>query len=145
MNLKHIILILIVTITFTCNLNAKPKLYGTIKVTEVTSIYDADTFRVNIAGWPGIVGKHMSIRVNGIDAPELRGKCKLEIANARSAKQATVELLRNATVIELRNMKRGKYFRIIADVYVDGISLGESLISRGLAVPYDGGKRRSWC
>ena len=54
--------------------------------------------------------------------------------------------LRAAKKIELRNMKRGKYFRIVADVYVDGKSLGDMLIKRSLAVPYDGGhKGKDWC
>ncbi|MCJ7765924.1 MAG: thermonuclease family protein [Thiovulaceae bacterium] len=43
-------------------------------------------------------------------------------------------------------MKREKYFRILADVYVDGEALGEMLIYNGLAVPYDGGhKGKEWC
>ncbi|MFV1985198.1 MAG: thermonuclease family protein, partial [Thiohalomonadales bacterium] len=68
-----------------------------------------------------------------------------EKTNARIAKKVTVELLRNAKVVELRDMKRGKYFRIIADVYIDGQSLADILINKGLAVTYDGGKRQSWC
>jgi len=31
------------------------KNYGSIVVDEVTSIYDGDTFRVNINSWPAIV------------------------------------------------------------------------------------------
>ena len=45
------------------------KEYGDVEISEVTSIYDADTFRVNIEGYPPIVGKSISIRVNGVDAP----------------------------------------------------------------------------
>ena len=42
-------------------------------------------------------------------------------------------------------MQRGKYFRILADVYVDGISLADNLIKAGHARVYDGGKRLGWC
>ena len=43
-------------------------------------------------------------------------------------------------------MERGKYFRIAADVYVDGESLGDMLIAAGVAVRYDGGKKtHKWC
>ena len=43
-------------------------------------------------------------------------------------------------------MERGKYFRIVADVYVDGENLAEALIDSGMAVKYDGGKKNtSWC
>jgi micrococcal nuclease len=37
-------------------------------------------------------------------------------------------------------MQREKYFRIVADVNVDGGSLGQELIDQELAKPYDGGK-----
>jgi len=120
--------------------------YGSVRVSEVTSIYDGDTFRVNIDGYPALIGSRMGIRVNGIDTPEMRGKCQQEKALARAAKQFTVAQLRAAKTIELRNMKRGKYFRVVADVYVDGKDLGKMLIDRGLAVVYDGGhKAKDWC
>ena len=46
----------------------------------------------------------------------------------------------------LRNTKRGKYFRIVADVYVDNKNLTDILISSGLGVAYDGGtKAKDWC
>ena len=32
------------------------------------------------------------------------------------------------------NMMRGKYFRIVADVYADGENLAEALIDTGIAV-----------
>lgn len=122
------------------------KTYGEAQVLSVTSIYDADTFRVNIDGFPAIVGKRIPIRVNGIDAAEIKGKCKKEKLLAREAKQHTVSMLRAGKVITLKNMKRGKYFRIVADVYVDGKSLADSLIEAGLAVRYNGGKKvKNWC
>ncbi|HGX92428.1 MAG TPA: thermonuclease family protein, partial [Candidatus Tenderia sp.] len=34
-------------------------------VSRVVSIYDADTFRVDINGWPPIIGSNMPIRVLG--------------------------------------------------------------------------------
>ncbi len=120
--------------------------FGDVVVSEVTSIYDGDTFRVNLAGYPKLIGYRIGIRVNGIDTPEMRGKCAQEKALAREAKQVTVAALRAAKKIELKNMKRGKYFRIVADVYVDGKNLGALLIAKNLAVMYDGGhKAKDWC
>jgi len=94
--------------------------YGNITVTEIRSIYDADTFKVFIPEWPDVIGKSISIRILGIDAPEMRGKCKVEKDAARAAKQFTVDKLRSAETVELRGIQRGKYFRILANVYVDG-------------------------
>ena len=119
--------------------------YGNATVSEVRTIYDGDSFRVTINGWPDIIGKSVPIRMLGVDTPEMRGKCKSEKLAARRAKQHTVELLRSGKMIELTNMQRGKYFRILANVIIDGKSLGDSLVSNGLARRYDGGKRGGWC
>jgi len=124
---------------------ASEKIYGSVVVDEVTSIYDGDTFRVNIKGWPTIIGKRIPIRVKGIDTPELRGKCQKEKELARKAKQNTVKLLRDAKKIELQNIDRGKYFRILADVFIDGHSLADDLINKKMAVKYAGGKKVNWC
>lgn len=122
------------------------KTYGSAVVTEVTSIYDGDTFRANLKGYPAIIGERIGIRINGIDTPEMHGQCQKEKTLARRAKELTVTQLRGAKKIELRNMKRGKYFRIVADVYVDGRNLGRTLIDNALAVEYDGGhKGKDWC
>jgi len=126
-------------------LNAKTNSYGNATVAEITSIYDGDTFRANIEGFPTIIGEHMSIRINGIDTPELRGKCPQEKAQAKLAKQFTVKHLRAAKRITLKNIKRGKYFRLIADVYVDDINLAEQLIKYNHAIAYHGKTKNDWC
>lgn len=124
----------------------KDKNYGDFTVSEVASIYDWDTFRANIKGLHSLIGERIGIRVAGVDTPEIRGKCKKERELALKAKNITVEVLRSAKVIELRNAKRGKYFRIIADVFVDDKKLSDILIASDLAVLYDGDtKARDWC
>ena len=125
--------------------NASPN-YGSMIISGITSVYDGDTFRANIADYPPIVGENIGIRINGIDTPEMKGKCNRESALAKFAQEHTEKTLLSAKVIELRNMKRGKYFRIVADVYVDGVNLGEQLVNQGFAVIYDGqSSRRDWC
>ncbi len=125
--------------------NASDDSYGSVLVDEVTSIYDGDTFRVNINSWPEVIGRRVPVRIAGIDTPEMRGKCKEEKELSLLAKQFTVMSLRTAKVIELRDIHRGKYFRLIADVYVDGKSVAKELISNKMAVNYDGGKKVNWC
>jgi endonuclease YncB( thermonuclease family) len=118
-----------------------PKSYGDIVITKIVSVYDGDTFRVDINDFPPILGQNMPIRINGIDCPEMRDK-RIEIkAWAKGAREFTENKLRSGKVVKLKNMKRGKYFRIIADVEVDGQDLGRMLIGDGLARPYSGGKR----
>lgn len=121
------------------------KTYGNVDQVEVTSIYDGDTFRVNIPGWPAIIGERIPIRLINADTPELKGSCREEIILARKAKRVTVSILRSAKSISLNNIKRDKYFRIDANVIVDGRDLGKYLIANGYARPYSGGKREEWC
>jgi len=144
-NIKIIVLIFLIVSLLQAQ-SLKDIKFKNVTVDKITSIYDGDTFRVNINSYPPIIGHRMAIRVNGIDAPELRTKCSKEKNLAIKAKQLTVSILRGAKVIELKNIKRGKYFRIIADVYADGKSVGNALLKRGLAVSYDGGtKTKDWC
>jgi endonuclease YncB( thermonuclease family) len=41
--------------------------------------------------------------------------------------------------------EQGKYFRVVANVVVDGVSLEQELLDNKLAYEYDGGKKLSWC
>ena len=96
--------------------------YDDVVVSRVVSVYDGDTFRVDIDGWPPLIGRDMPVRIAGIDCPEMRGKDADKEA-AIAARDALRDLLENADLIELRNVRRGKYFRIVADVYVDEIDV----------------------
>ena len=119
--------------------------YGTVTVSKVISVYDGDTFRVNIASLPPIVGKNIAIRVSGVDTPEIRGKCQYEKNLALKARDFVRGKLANAKEIKLTNLQRGKYFRVVANVLVDGVSLEQELLDNELAYRYDGGKKLSWC
>ena len=69
-----------------------------------------------------------------------------EKAAAYEARDALVERLRQATVIDLREVERGKYFRLAAEVVADGENMSDLLLAMGLAWPYDGGTReRRFC
>ncbi len=114
-------------------------------VERVVSVYDADTFRVDIHNWPDPIGLNMPIRVKSVDAPEIRGKCANEKAQAKAARDYVRKLLGNADRIELLDIERGKYFRLLARVRVDGKDLARLLVIEGHARPYDGGAREGWC
>jgi len=120
------------------------KTYGNVKVSRILKIHDGDTFNVDIDNWPIIIGKNISIRINNIDTPETTA------SNSKIRKlsqYATLELekmLKSASVIELRNLKRDKYFRINANVFVDNVDVGQKLIDMGLAKQYDGGRKSVW-
>ena len=96
------------------------KLYPDVTVTRLLKVIDGDTFRCYISQHCAIAGKNISIRLKGINTPELRSKNEEERKSAILEKQRLSDLLDNARVIELRNIDRDKYFRIDADVYIDG-------------------------
>jgi len=136
---------LILLLVIPAAINASPN-YGSIAISSITSVYDGDTFRANIPNYPPIVGENIGIRINGIDTPEILGKCAKEISLAKDAQRLAEKTLRSAKVIELRNLQRGKYFRVVADVYADGVNVGDELVKESLAVVYDGGKKvKDWC
>ena len=108
--------------------------------------YDGDTITFTLPGLHPIIGEKISIRVNGIDTPEIKGKCEKEKYDAQQAQQMVADILKDAEQITLKNMERGKYFRIAADVIVDGENLADVLIEAGMPVKYDGGKKtHKWC
>ena len=126
-------------------ISAKPR-FGDYEGAIYVRNYDGDTITFNLPNLHPIIGKKIAIRVNGIDTPEIRGKCDKEKYDAKQAKGMVEEFLKDAERIDLKNMGRGKYFRIVADVYADGESLAEALVDSGMAVKYDGGKKNArWC
>jgi len=86
------------------------------------------------------------VRIRGIDAPELRGRCDDEKARAREATVALEDLVAGGQVA-LTAIEGDKYFgRVIADVATStGENIGPALVAGGYVRTYDGGKRQSWC
>ena len=119
-----------------------------LKCVQYVKNYDGDTVTFNISGLHPIVGKNVSVRVRGVDTPEIKGTKPCEKQRAIEAKAMVHDLLKDAKSIELRNIQRGKYFRIVAEVYADGKSLADKLIEARLAYLYDGGRKLAnvdWC
>lgn len=110
--------------------------------------YDADTLTVNIPGAHPLFGKNISVRIRGVDTPEMRGKGPCEKELAKKAQEKVERILASAERIDLINLGRDKYFRILADVWVDQkISLKDHLLENQLAYSYDGKTkdRPNWC
>ena len=125
--------------------NAKQK-FGDYEGAIYVRYYDGDTITFNLPKLHPIIGKKIAVRVNGIDTPEIKGKCDKEKYDAEQAKGMVEDFLKDAERIDLKNMERGKYFRIVADVYADGENLAEALVDSGMAVRYNGGKKNvRWC
>lgn len=119
----------------------------TLKCVEYVENYDGDTITFNIPNLHRLIGEKIYVRVEGVDTPEIRGKTDCEKKKATRAQKLVENLLKNAKYIELRNIDRGKYFRIVADVIADGRSVKKELLKTKLGYPYNGKKKRemNWC
>jgi len=130
----------------------------TIPNVTTVSCYDADTCRVDLPrsafndDWAyELFGHNIPIRVEGIDATEIRGKCQKEKDLAFEARDFVRRLFDNAQTIKLTidddpKEVRGKYFRIVGRLIADGVDISDLLTQQHLAVLYDGGtKTKDWC
>ena len=108
---------------------------------KVISVYDGDTFKVNLPCKEKLFCQNILVRVKGIDTPEINTKNSKEKQKALEAKTFTEQILSDGKII-LRNCTRDKYFRLLCDVFIkkgkEEINLAEELLSCGLAIQYDG-------
>ncbi|MPM77612.1 hypothetical protein SDC9_124619 [bioreactor metagenome] len=93
------------------------KKYADVTVSRLLRVVDGDTILVDIDELSPFAGKNIRIRLKGIDTPELRSKDPELRKFAYEEKDRLEQLLTGAKAIELRNIDRCKYFRIVADVY----------------------------
>lgn len=111
----------------------------------VTKVRDGDTVEVEAYIWPQQVVR-TAVRLKGVDAPELKGRCDSERHAAATARDRLVALVGNQT-IQLTDVSGDKYFgRVLARVSTSGVpDVGRQLLNEGLVAPYRGDKRRDWC
>lgn len=112
---------------------------------RVVRVIDGDTFVAEALVWPGHAVR-VSVRIRGIDAPEMRSRCAKERRAAEDARAALAGLLR-AGPVAIRNIRGDKYFgRVLADVAGgDGRDVGSAMLRFGMARVYDGRKRQNIC
>ena len=112
-----------------------------IKYGKVVKVYDGDTITI-AARYPS-TDKTMyrfSVRLNGIDSPEIKGKTNAEKELARKSRDMLHDLIYNK-VVSLENVKTEKYGRLLADVHFNNTCVNTWMLDNGLAVPYDGGTK----
>ena len=109
----------------------------------VIKVYDGDTITIaSKLPYPESPLYRFSVRLNGIDCPEIKGKDESEKECAKIAKQEMTGLILNKIVM-LKNVETEKYGRILADVYIGDLHLNKHMIEKRLAVSYDGGTKVS--
>ncbi|PTV70198.1 thermonuclease family protein [Agrobacterium pusense] len=94
-----------------------------------------------------IVVQGEKIRILGINAPELKGKCREENVRALRARSRLMKLL-EAARIDIDRNGFDRYRRTLATVSVAGTDVGHVLMREGLArkwVQHYDGQQEPWC
>lgn len=126
------------------NLNPKdlPLFVPPLKTGKVIRVYDGDTITI-ASRVPGLYNSPIykfSVRLNGIDAPEMTGKDADEKEIAIKARDAlTAKIL--GREIRLENIQTEKYGRLLTDIYLGNTHVNKWMIEERYAVVYDGGKK----
>ncbi len=111
---------------------------------SVVSVYDGDTFKINLNCSLAVYCEKVPVRVLGVDCPEIKGKTEKEKQLAQKAKAFTKNFLDNGP-ISLTNCSRDKYFRLLCEVKnSQGQNLADELIKHNLGYKYYGGTKADW-
>jgi len=123
--------IILVICLFCCHgpAAAQAPAVSSCRVAEIISTRKADSFTCKIADFPGIGPVRLRVTIRNLSPlpPDI-------VAGKRSA-EFTAEKLNSAKIVILRNIEMGSYFRVTADVKVNGLDLADALIAAGLAGP----------
>jgi micrococcal nuclease len=115
---------------------------------EITRVIDGDTVEIAVDFLPDPLPPKLSIRVIGVDTPEKapRAKCEAEAKKAVEATRFTQRAVAEAKEVDIHIKSWDKYGgRVLGMVVLDGNGLSEMLIDAGLARPYKGEAKSSWC
>lgn len=134
------------------NFNSKKNIRVQIKPDEkysafVTKIYDGDTFTADIMVSSGIILTSQSIRIFGIDAPEIKVSCsdpdrKLIKSAGLKVKEKLTTLIYNQIITIQPTKRKDKYGRLLSRVFtIKGQDVGKILLECGYASEYSGGKK----
>jgi micrococcal nuclease len=114
---------------------------------RVIKVYDGDTITIaSRLPYEGSPLYRFSVRLNGIDAPEIKSKNEEEKMVAIECRDKLSALILNK-YISLKNIQNEKYGRILATIYLNGLCINDLLIKERYVVKYDGKEKKipvSW-
>jgi len=108
----------------------------------IRRVVDGDTVDVTLDLGFNIL-YNSRIRLLGIDTPESRTRDLEEKARGLAAKDRVKELCPVGSLVILKTTKdgRGKFGRILGEIFVGDVNVNQQLVSEGHAVEYFGGKK----
>ena len=114
---------------------------------RVIKVYDGDTITVaSKLRYKKSPLYRWSVRIRGIDCPEMKSHDKHEKTVARIAQTKLSTMILHKPV-KLENVSNDKYGRVLADIYIQDsdhnhIWVNKQLITEGHAYKYEGGKKK---
>lgn len=103
---------------------------------DIVSVFDGDTCTA-IVDLGMRVSVEITIRLYGINTPELRGAQKLDGIKARDFLRSRI--LMKSVIIKTYKDKTEKFGRWLADIWLDGVNINQEMIINGHAVAYGEG------
>lgn len=109
----------------------------------VIKVYDGDTVTV--------IGKlesdqniyKYSVRLAGIDTPEIKSKCPNESACARFARDCLSECILYK-IVQVNFICYDKYGRLLCEIFKDSVNITDFMLEKKLGVRYDGNKKQQF-
>jgi micrococcal nuclease len=98
---------------------------------NVIKVYDGDTITVDIDLGIGIWLRKQSIRLYGIDAPEVRGAEKIE--GKKSRDWLREKILGKEIILKTIKDKTGKYGRLLGEIWFEDENINDLLVETGMA------------
>jgi endonuclease YncB( thermonuclease family) len=144
MRLRILLTVLVVCFLIACFLFVASGKAEDLANVQWLDCHDGDTCAFNVL-LPAVFGSNLGVRLSGIDAPELLGKCDKEKQLAAQARDFLIAQLKTGPV-HLIDVFRDKYFRVEATLLVNGVNLNHLMVQQGYAIPYAGqGPKHDWC
>lgn len=112
-----------------------------IQFGKVIKVYDGDTITVATYFPNDETIYRFSVRLKGLDCPEMRTKNEDEKKCAIMARDFVKTKILNK-IVELRDVELEKYGRILANVYCEDCCINDELCENRLAVQYYGGTKQ---
>lgn len=114
---------------------------------EVVSVYDGDTFTLNIDLGYDLIIHQVSVRLDSVDTPEKGGR-GVRILEKKAGKMVSnyVKDLMLGEFVQFKTVsgKEDKYGRYPGKILIHGFWLHKHLIEKQYARPYTGGNKSRW-
>ena len=99
---------------------------------EVVRVIDGDTIVINLDLGLSIWSKNLTVRLYGINSPEIRGA---ERPEGLKSKEWLVKTLSTTPTIIVKTYKdkNDKYGRLLADIYIGDRYINDEIVEEGFA------------